>query len=53
MAAWGYEFYLRALKVSLTSERNPLYIPPKGSSFNIFCCTIVHIYFTMMLPLLR
>ena len=21
MAAWGYEFYLRALKVSLTSER--------------------------------
>ena len=23
MAAWGYEFYLRVLKVSLTSERSP------------------------------
>ena len=22
MAAWGYEFYLRVLKVSLTSERS-------------------------------
>ena len=22
MAAWGYEFYLRVLQVSLTSERN-------------------------------
>ena len=22
MAAWGYEFYLRALKVSLTNERS-------------------------------
>ena len=25
MAAWGYEFYLLVLKVSLTSERNPLF----------------------------
>ena len=26
MAAWGYEFYLRMRKVSLTSERNVYYI---------------------------
>ena len=24
MAAWGYEFYLRVLKISLTSERSSL-----------------------------
>ena len=26
MAAWGYEFYLPVLEVSLTSERNPLFL---------------------------
>ena len=31
MAAWGYEFYLRVLKVSLTSKRI-LYF------FNVFFC---------------
>ena len=41
MAAWGYEFYLRMRKVSLTSERNVYYIDfDEMSRFKTTCLFI-------------